>query len=120
MPAVLVQPVPCQGGTVRGWWLVWVLCHMNRAMRPWLWGPCAGTHGRGGSLGLFFSLGHQGASPRCPPGLCRNVPALGRKQLLGIGLGSGLGGSSPLFSTSTEGSWGRAVKGNVAGASLAQ
>lgn len=59
VPAVLVQPVPCQGGTVRGWWLVWVLCHMNRAMRPWLWGPCAGTHGRGGSLGLLLPWGTQ-------------------------------------------------------------
>lgn len=49
-------------GALPGWHgegVVWVLCHMNRAMRPWLWGPCAGTHGRGGSLGLLFPWGTQ-------------------------------------------------------------
>lgn len=93
---VLVLPVPCQGGTVRGLWLVSALCHTSRVMLSWLWGPCTGTHGRGGEvLGAAFSLGHPGASPRCPSRLYCGVSAPGQKQLLGIGLG--LGALRPIF-----------------------
>lgn len=65
----------------------------------------------GGVLGAVFFLGAPRSLPSLPHRLCRNVPALGRKQLLGIGLGSGLGALHPFFPRARRGAGAELLRG---------
>lgn len=65
----------------------------------------------GGVLGAAFSLGHPGASPRCPPGCAAMSLPQGESSCLGSGWGRGWGLFTPFFPRARRGAGAELLRG---------